>query len=522
MLFSHFRLLPCYHTCQGLCGEPCDPSKCTIRVIPPFPCGHKVEKGVPCCISMNAKCKQKCQRQLLCGHICPGECGVPCDQFKCRAKITKNLQCGHSVIVTCFQFSEAVECRASCAIKLPCGHACDGVCGKCREAGSHKKCHLPCGRILVCSHRCRAPCNEPCPPCTRPCQRSCIHGRCRKLCYEDCKPCLLPCAWSCLHFQCNNLCYENCERPFCNESCPKRLRCGHPCIGLCGEMCPRLCRVCNPRQLEAIVPGSQQNINIRFVQLFDCGHVFEVSFLDQWMHTKVANAVGSGQIYLQCCPVCPVPVIFSFRYSDAAKRNTKKLDSVKLEIKEMAKVSDLRSQAFVHQILRSLRFPRKLDLDRLISHGRFVDGDTISDAFLLRNHMVVLRVLQEMRIRIETIRYKPTRSAFSVCNPPDSIVSQIKDQVENYLQSPIILSDMLHHILMDPQPDMEVIMKLYHSTVLVSLFLDLVDIKCDHLQEFKTLSSDSETALNDILNTMVAETEGLAAYANKTRQGTYH
>ena len=305
------------------------------------PCGHKVKKGLPCNVSMNAKCKQRCQRPLSCGHICPGECGVPCDQFQCHMKVPKKLQCRHSVLVECFQFSEEVECPAPCATKLPCGHACGGVCGKCRENGSHEKCHLPCGRTLVCSHRCRAPCDEPCPPCTRPCQRSCVHERCRKLCWEDCEPCLLPCALSCPHFQCNNLCNENCERPFCNESCQKRLRCGHPCIGLCGEICPRLCRVCNPRELAAIVPGSQENIDIRFVQLYDCGHVFEVSYLDQWMHADTdGKPVGSKRIYLKCCPICSVPVLFSFRYDDTAKKTTRNLNAVKMEVKQTAKVSD--------------------------------------------------------------------------------------------------------------------------------------------------------------------------------------
>lgn len=32
----------------------------------------------------------------------------------------------------------------------------------------------------------------------------------------------------------------------CNRPCLNRLKCGHLCIGLCGETCPNVCRVCDP------------------------------------------------------------------------------------------------------------------------------------------------------------------------------------------------------------------------------------------------------------------------------------
>ena len=270
--------MPCNHPCQGLCCDPCDPSKCTKLIKKQFPCGHKTKRGLLCTEFIQAVCQQKCQRKLVCGHTCPGVCGLPCSQYKCK---------------------------------------------------------LPCGRFLVCSHRCKAPCCEPCPPCTRPCQRSCIHKRCRKKCSEECEPCMLPCASSCTHFQCNNLCHEICNRPLCNEPCQKKLRCGHSCIGLCGEICPSFCRVCNSKKLAAINQRRTQSSNTRFIQLFNCGHVFEVSFLDNWMSAE-SDGVGHKQIDLKCCPVCSVPVSFSFRYSNAANSTTKILfiRHNKIEVKE--------------------------------------------------------------------------------------------------------------------------------------------------------------------------------------------
>ena len=516
----YFRLLPCNHKCQGLCGEPCDPSKCIIRVKMQFPCGHKVKKGLPCNVSTNAKCKQKCQRQLSCGHICPGECGFLCDQFQCHVKVPKKLQCDHSVIVKCFQLSEEVECPAPCATKLPCGHVCGGVCGKCRENGSHEKCHLPCGRALVCSHRCRAPCDEPCPPCTRPCQRSCVHGKCRQLCWEDCEPCLLPCALSCPHVQCNNLCNENCDKPFCDESCPKRLRCGHPCIGFCGEICPTLCRVCNPREIAAIAPKGEQNSNIKFVQLFDCGHVFEASFLDQWMQAD-PETVGSRQIFLKVCPACSVPILFSFRYNGAAKRTTRNLDAVKMELKEMTAAinAELNYRANVASALKNLRFPIKPDLRSIARNTNRLFADNLkrnmkyfSYAFLLRNHIAILKLLQETRAKIERIQHMPRRSAYSLSKLYENTASETQELVIELLQAgPVVLVGRIEDILMDPQPDVEVMIKLYRSAVLVSLLVDLIEVKRDVLRKVVTLNSVSDTALNDILNAMVTQTVSLPA-----------
>ena len=41
-------------------------------------------------------------------------------------------------------------------------------------------------------------------------------------------------------------------------SCKKKLKCGHNCIGLCGEICPKVCRVCDPEnKIFQIVFGNE-------------------------------------------------------------------------------------------------------------------------------------------------------------------------------------------------------------------------------------------------------------------------
>ena len=54
------------------------------------------------------------------------------------------------------------------------------------------------------------------------------------------------------------------------------LKCGHNCIGLCGEPCPPVCRECDPNNKAfEILFGEEDAPDAKFVQLQDCNHVFE-------------------------------------------------------------------------------------------------------------------------------------------------------------------------------------------------------------------------------------------------------
>ena len=55
-------------------------------------------------------------------------------------------------------------------------------------------------------------------------------------CHEDCDN-------GCDHRTCKKKCSDLCELDPCNKRCENKLICGHQCIGLCGEKCPKLCRI---------------------------------------------------------------------------------------------------------------------------------------------------------------------------------------------------------------------------------------------------------------------------------------
>lgn len=297
----------CGHKCPKTCYEEC--GKCCIPIEKTLGCGH--EQSVPCHLdAKEAKCASPCKKILGCGHPCDKLCGDSC-QRKCRHKLSYCVsECQHTIEVDCWILNDPKEkqliaCTMACGKPLICSHSCDGVCCKSRGA---------------------------CDPCKKPCENQCVHSKCGLSCGDPCIQCKEPCAWKCAHKECTRLCFEPCDRDACNEPCLKRLRCGHQCIGVCGERCPTICRICDPTEVDTItlVPISESDTTATFVQL-DCGHVFESCGIDVWLKTCVEGA-GTGAVRLPECPTCKKPVRRTMRFGAAIKQTLAQIEDVKPRI----------------------------------------------------------------------------------------------------------------------------------------------------------------------------------------------
>jgi hypothetical protein len=302
-----------------------------------------------------------CARELPCGHACvrlchaamPGACTPP---DKCREKVPKRLLCGHTAMLECGEnpltAAALKNCREPCDKPTLCGHPCRSQCGKCSQvvdeepdvvgmivAGPttpvsraitvHVPCAQKCERPLVCTHPglCRENCVAECPPCKERCPSRCLHSECKHPCGAACPlaPCAArePCLWRCEHLACTRLCGQPCNREPCEAACTKMLKCGHPCIGLCGDECPKRCRVCCEERGEPLYDltllGDEDEPGARFVELKDCGHVFEVSGIDGWVRSKMEE-MRSGEsvaIMFPVCPLCKTPIRRTLRYNAA-------------------------------------------------------------------------------------------------------------------------------------------------------------------------------------------------------------
>ena len=332
---------PCKHPCVDTngrckrCYEECDD------------CLFQVEKELEVCLHKqmmacsarpeHSQCRRPCQLFLPCHHPCPSRCGEDCTDSLCTVMVSEKLYCGHEQTLRCFESGDLlrVECTAKCNKELECGDLCPGSCGECIQGKKHVSCKRRCDNPLTCGHPCKERCHKPriCPPCREGCINKCPHTQCGFACGEKCVPCIERCIWVCRHFKCRRACYEPCDRKRCNYDCEKLLPCNHPCMGLCGETCPMVCKLCNPKDDNfEIFFGTEDEDDARFVTLEDCGHIFEVTGLDQWMDVQKGGRDNTGKIQLPFCPKCRIPIRKNLRYGEIVKAALNDLEEVKIKI----------------------------------------------------------------------------------------------------------------------------------------------------------------------------------------------
>ena len=79
--------------------------------------------------------------------------------------------------------------------------------------------------------------------------------------------------------------------------------------------------------------GNEDDPNARFVELADCGHVFEVEMMDEWMNKAETTPDGKPvDVQLKLCPKCSVPIRTSLRYGNIVKKIFADVERVKQKI----------------------------------------------------------------------------------------------------------------------------------------------------------------------------------------------
>ena len=76
--------------------------------------------------------------------------------------------------------------------------------------------------------------------------------------------------------------------------------------------------------------GTERDKGARFIELLDCGHVFEVTALDYWMDKDGET----DDIKLKECPKCKTPIRISYRYADIVKEKLACVEWVKKRLNE--------------------------------------------------------------------------------------------------------------------------------------------------------------------------------------------
>ena len=496
----------CGHKCKRRCGEVCDEFPCDKILKKTMPdCGHTQE--MKCYEDTEEfQCETKCPRVRECGHKCMQSCGKVCEDFPCNIKVTIVQEpCGDKQRIRCSEDIKDIRCKTKCQKQLGCLHQCVGTCSNCNQGRLHVKCAHTCDRVLVCSHRCTAPCISDCPPCKKRCENSCIHNKCKELCGKVCTPCSEPCEWKCEHLKCEKKCFEVCERERCNEPCQKELRCGHKCIGLCGEICPSFCRVCHKDIVQKCFLGEKEDeVDTRFLVLSDCRHMFEVSGLDKWMED-----VEDGGVKLKECPKCKTPVRKSLRYRNIIKSVLLDIEQIKQNVIDRnAKVNDIKSEGYLEckkiwaetQRLNPAGFPTEQELRQCRDFAPYFKGkrpcvrmvarlfstDNMSDATRYLNQISQLKNLTALK---STLKHHELQEIFASENME---FSKLINQLESYF----------FQILSEYQFQQGLI-----EFQRVILFINTCEIKCNLKRILSETNQGQLKDVNEYINNLIADLE---------------
>ena len=182
------------------------------------------------------------------------------------------------------------------------------------EGRLYKPCHHICERILPCGHHVKLSCSSIISSCRKICQNCCPHKKLPHECGLPCLPCKEPCEQHRKHGKSySRTCSEPCNQERCNEPCLEKLKCGHQCVGMYGDKCPKLCRICHKDTLEEIFFGTEDEPGARFIELEDCGHVCEVKSMDKYMD-QAHISQAENDTWMKRCPQCSVIIRKSMRY----------------------------------------------------------------------------------------------------------------------------------------------------------------------------------------------------------------
>ncbi|RGB42061.1 AAA domain-containing protein [Rhizophagus diaphanus] len=332
--------LRCGHTLLNVkCSEKEIP-KCNVNVEFEFPCGHKL-KNVECWRKESLKCTEKIPKKLsCCEHTIITQCSESVDNIPCKNKCGKQLRCGHECLNKC------LGCQRR---SMPQNFIKDKKL-KIKEAilirrTRHQKCKFTCKNLLYCGHMCKQDCHTgECRSCNDKCAVSCEHTKkaCNKECSEPCAVCAKQCSWECKHKgKCELSCGIPCDRLPCNVRCDKKLRCGHTCAGVCGEICPPCADAkCAPKEVKNQVSDrinkttfSKVDWNKERMIFLSCGHIYTMKSMDEHMGMKdyYEGSIDGGwtsvkllptSTSVKACPECQTPIKDIKRYGRIIKKCT--------------------------------------------------------------------------------------------------------------------------------------------------------------------------------------------------------
>ena len=142
--------------------------------------------------------------------------------------------------------------------------------------------------------------------------------------------------------------------------------------------------------------GTEGEPNARFVELADCGHVFEVKMMDQWMDQAETTHDGKP-VQLKLCPKCRVPIRTSLRYGNIIKKIQADFERIKQKILLGEGRRDQEVVRLKLKLQEIDKFPQNKNLI-----GRLLGRENLTDEQInvIDNQITMLSFLQELKAEL--------------------------------------------------------------------------------------------------------------------------
>ena len=135
------------------------------------------------------------------------------------------------------------------------------------------------------------------------------------------------------------------------------------------------------------------------MELADCGHVFEVEMMDQWMDQAEARDDGKAvDVQLKRCPKCSTPIRTSMRYGNIVKKILADFEKIKRKI-ILGKVQ--REEAVKMLRMKAQKIEKFPEDQEKIVKSLYLTNLTDEQVNVYENQISFLSFLQKLKVTIE-------------------------------------------------------------------------------------------------------------------------
>ena len=248
--------------------------------------------------------------------------------------------------------------------------------------------------------------------------------------------------------------------------------------------------------------GTEEEEDARFIELLDCGHVFEVTAMDYWMDKDGEN----DDIKLKECPKCKTPIRISYRYADIVKVKLEDVEMVKKRLNEEERLYQQLTERLIRktrslvreypdvQFRKALTETESESASENAQYEEYKHADlstssydilrswlqqrkTMAELKTIKNQLKLLRQIYKMREKIKTDLLRNT--CHGVLTPSNASQSSL-DRI--YLQAAREVDGKLNRLeedLMKFQISIQRLTDISDEVVCVGLFLKIRVVQCE-------------------------------------------